>query len=139
MKNKAFFFADFEGFDQTRGQTAISTIADRGAAPGHPGVDVRNPLTGEVYPAGTPIPMTAFARKVLNDLPAPTNAAAREQLSDPAGVHQRTPTRPAARSTSRSARARRCSAAIGWRDVDIFDKPPISADRRAAPATRRPT
>ncbi len=28
-------------------------------------VDVRNPLTGAIYPAGTPIPMTAFARKVL--------------------------------------------------------------------------
>ena len=42
-------------------------------------VDVRNPLTGEIYPAGTPIPMSAFARKVLNDLPAPTNAGDREQ------------------------------------------------------------
>ncbi len=32
------------------------------------------PVTGEIYPAGTPIPMTAFARKVLSDLPAPTNS-----------------------------------------------------------------
>ena len=28
VKNKAFFFADFEGFKQTRGQTASTTIAD---------------------------------------------------------------------------------------------------------------
>ena len=34
-------------------------------------VAVRNPLTGVTYAAGTPIPLTAFAQKVLNDLPAP--------------------------------------------------------------------
>ena len=36
VQNKAFFFADYEGFQQTRGQTTISTIADDGAAAGHP-------------------------------------------------------------------------------------------------------
>ena len=30
---------------------------------------VVNPFTGETYAAGTPIPMTSFARKVLNELP----------------------------------------------------------------------
>ncbi len=34
-------------------------------------VAVRNPLTGVAYAAGTPIPLTPFARKVLNELPAP--------------------------------------------------------------------
>ena len=37
VKNKAFFFADFESFRQTRGQTASQTIADDGAAQRHPG------------------------------------------------------------------------------------------------------
>ena len=32
-------------------------------------VDVRDPRTGVVYPAGTPVPMTDFARKVLSALP----------------------------------------------------------------------
>ena len=35
-KNKAFFFADVEVFDQTRSQTTSSTIADAGAARGRP-------------------------------------------------------------------------------------------------------
>jgi hypothetical protein len=39
-------------------------------------VAIRNPLTGEVYPAGTQIPMTDFARKVLSGLPEPTSPAA---------------------------------------------------------------
>src|SRR5262249_61921187 len=39
-------------------------------------VDVRDPFTGTLYRAGTPIPMTGFARKVLNDLPAPNAAGA---------------------------------------------------------------
>jgi hypothetical protein len=34
-------------------------------------VAVRNPLTGVSYAAGTQIPLTPFAQKVLNDLPAP--------------------------------------------------------------------
>src|SRR5205823_5844909 len=40
-------------------------------------VPVVNPLTGTVYPANTAIPMTNFARKILNDLPAPTSGPAR--------------------------------------------------------------
>ena len=34
-------------------------------------VNVRNPLTGETYAAGTQVPMTDFAKKVLSELPAP--------------------------------------------------------------------
>src|SRR5688572_11039360 len=60
MRNRAFFFADFERFDQTRGLATSSTIATAAQRQGIMSVDVRNPLTGELYPAGTPIPMTAF-------------------------------------------------------------------------------
>ncbi len=87
-KNKAFFFADFEMFDQTRSQTASSTIATMAQRAGMLAVDVRNPLTGEVYPAGTPIPMTAFARKVLERSAGADQLGHREQPADPAGVHQ---------------------------------------------------
>ena len=76
VRNRAFFFADYEGFDQTRGTTAFSTIPNLAQRQGILAVDVRNPFTGVLYPAGTPIPMTAFARKVLTELPAPTSAAA---------------------------------------------------------------
>src|SRR5690349_11743516 len=68
VKNKAFFFGDFEVFDQTRSQTTSSTIPTLTQRQGILSVDVRDPLTGNVYPAGAPIPMSAFARKVLGDL-----------------------------------------------------------------------
>ena len=70
-KNKAFFFGDFEGFRQVRKQVAFATVPDATQRQGILPVPVRDPLTGAEYAAGTPIPMTAFARKVLNDLPMP--------------------------------------------------------------------
>ena len=85
-------------------------------------VDVRNPLTGVVYPAGTPIPMTAFARQVLNDLPAPTNAATANNLQilqeftnrrRQGGRQGGHPVQPALSAFGR----------VGWRDANIFDNP----------------
>lgn len=73
-KNKAFFFGDFEGFRQNRKLPAFSTIPTAAQKNGVLTVDVRNPRTGVLYPAGTPIPMTAFARKVLSALPDPNVA-----------------------------------------------------------------
>src|SRR5918993_1357558 len=91
VKSKAFFFTDFEVFDQTRSQTASQTIATMAQRSGVLSVDVRNPLTGEVYPAGSAIPMTAFARKVLNELPAPTNDATANNLQILQEFTNRTP------------------------------------------------
>ena len=125
VKNKAFFFADLEMFRQTRGQTAsssIPTVAQRG---GVLSVDVRNPLTGVVYPAGTPIPMTAFARQVLNDLPAPTNGGTANNLqvlqeftndTDKAGGKVDIQFNPRLSAFGR----------VGWRDANIFDQPTIA-------------
>ena len=76
VKNKAFFFADFEGFRQTRKQPATTTIATLDNRAGIFPVAIRDPRTGVVYPAGTRIPMTAFASKVLNGLPTPSSAGA---------------------------------------------------------------
>src|SRR4029077_1086738 len=76
VKNKAFFFGDFEGFRQTRQQFAASTIATTAERSGIFPVVVRDPRTGITYNAGTPIPMTAFAQKVMAALPDPTSGAA---------------------------------------------------------------
>jgi hypothetical protein len=69
LKNKAFFFGDYEGLRQTRKATGFATIATPSQRQGIVSVDVRDPRTGVVYPAGTPIPLTDFARKVLSGLP----------------------------------------------------------------------
>jgi hypothetical protein len=69
IRNRAFFFADYEGLRQTRRATGFATIATPQQRQGILSVDVRNPMTGLVYPAGTPIPMTSFAREVLSGLP----------------------------------------------------------------------
>jgi Carboxypeptidase regulatory-like domain/TonB-dependent Receptor Plug Domain len=74
VKNRAFFFGDYEGQRQTRKVTAISSIATPAQRQGMFTVDIRDPRTGAVYPAGTPIPMTAFARKVMAGLPDTTSA-----------------------------------------------------------------
>ncbi len=124
-KNKAFFFADVEIFDQTRSLTASSSIATVAQRAGILAVDVRNPLTGEVFPAGTPIPMTAFARKVLNDLPAPSNAGTANNLQILQEFTNKTPKAGGKVDVQFSPKLS-AFGRVGWRDVDIFDNPPIS-------------
>jgi hypothetical protein len=71
VKNKVFFFGDYEGYRQIQkvlSFTSIPNLTDRAGTLPAP---VVNPLTGALYPAGTPVAMIPFARKVLNDLPAP--------------------------------------------------------------------
>jgi len=74
VRNHAFFFGDYEGQRQTRKVTAISSIATPAQRQGIFTVDIRDPRTGTVYPAGTPIPMTEFARKVFAGLPDTTSS-----------------------------------------------------------------
>lgn len=75
VQNKIFFFGDYEGsreLSKTLQFASIPNLSDRDASLPVP---VWNPLTGTVYPANTPIPTSAssaFARKVLSELPAPT-------------------------------------------------------------------
>jgi hypothetical protein len=124
VRNRAFFFADFERFDQMRGLATSSTIATMAQRQGIMNVDVRNPITGQMYPAGTPIPMTAFARKVLNDLPAPTNSGTAnnyvvlqqfDNVTDKFGGKVDVTINPQLTAFGR----------FGYRDADIFDQPPI--------------
>jgi hypothetical protein len=124
VKNRAFFFADYEGLRQTRGLASFSTIATAEQRNGIFTVDVRNPLTGEMYPRGTPVPMTAFARKVLSELPAPTTAGTTNnynRLQEFRNVTDKTGAKvDVTFSPTLSAFGR-----YGYRDVDIEDDPPI--------------
>src|SRR5262249_24561700 len=62
VQSRGFFFGDYEGFRQDRTLAAFSTIPNAAQRSGIFTVDVRDPRTGLLYPAGTPIPMTSFAR-----------------------------------------------------------------------------
>jgi hypothetical protein len=74
VRNRTFFFADYEGFRQISKVMTFATLPTMAQRQGNLGKPVVNPLTGESFPDGV-IPasaMTAFARAVLAGLPEPT-------------------------------------------------------------------
>lgn len=74
VRNRAFFFADYEGFRQVSRAATFSSIPTLLQRQGNLGKPIVNPLTGAVYADGI-IPQSAitpFARKVLAGLPDPT-------------------------------------------------------------------
>jgi hypothetical protein len=71
IKDRTFFFVDYEGFRQISKALVFSSLPTPAQRQGILSVDIRDPFTGAIYKAGTPIPMTSFAAKVLNELPAP--------------------------------------------------------------------
>jgi hypothetical protein len=124
VQNKAFFFGDFEGFRQDKKSTTFSTLPTAQQSAGILSLDIRDPRTGVTYPAGTPIPMTSFARKVLGGLPAPNIAGAANNYStlqdftndtDKAGGKVDLQVSPALSLFGR----------YGWRSLDTNDQPPI--------------
>ncbi len=77
IKNRLFFFADYEGFRQLQRALNYDSLPTLNERAGRLPVTVRNPLTGAVYAANTPIPISAinpFAAQVLAQLPAPTGS-----------------------------------------------------------------
>ncbi len=92
IKNKLFFFGDYEGQRQLQRYLnfdSIPDINDRNGLLINPangqGVTVFNPLTNTLYPAGTAIPISQinpFAATVLSQLPAPTGALRANNLED---------------------------------------------------------
>jgi hypothetical protein len=75
VKNRLFFFGDYEGLRQLQRYLNFDSIADATDRKGILPVPVVNPLTGVVYPANTPIPVATlnpFANTALTGLP-PTN------------------------------------------------------------------
>ncbi len=71
IKDRTFFFLDYEGFRQISKTLVFSALPTMAQRDGILTVPVRDPFTGTVYQAGDRIPMTSFARKVLSELPAP--------------------------------------------------------------------
>ena len=85
IQNRAFFFANYEGFREIQKFPSFSSIPSLADRQGIFSVAMRNPLTGEVFSANTPIPvskMTPFAYKVLNELPTPTGAGRANNLNN---------------------------------------------------------
>ena len=75
IKNKLFFFADYEGYRQLQGFLNFYTLPDATERTGILPATVVNPLTGAVYPANTQIPLsqiTPFAVAALGGLATPT-------------------------------------------------------------------
>ena len=76
VRNRTFFFTDYEGFRQTTKTATFATIPTDAMRAGNLGKPIFNPLTGETYANGV-IPssaITSFAKKVLAGLPSPTRA-----------------------------------------------------------------
>lgn len=71
IKDRTFFFGDYEGFRQIQKNLVYSNLPTLAQRQGILSVAVRDPFTGTTYAAGTQIPLTAFAQKVLNELPTP--------------------------------------------------------------------
>lgn len=69
VKNKIFFFSDYEGFRQIQKSPYFASIPNLNDRAGLLPSTVVNPLTGVVYPAGTQVSMIPFAKKVLTELP----------------------------------------------------------------------
>ncbi len=124
IKNRAFFFGDYEGQRQTRRLTAISSIATPAQRQGVFAVDIRDPRTGTVYPAGTPIPMTDFARKVLSPLPDTTSAG---NANNYATLQEFTAdyNKANGKIDLQATPAVSVFGRYGFRNLDTFDQPPI--------------
>src|SRR5579875_1427112 len=78
IRNKLFFFADYEGFRQLQNYLNYDSIPSMNDRQGILPVPVVDPLTGTVYPANTPIPikqLNPVAYDALSNLP-PVNAGA---------------------------------------------------------------
>ncbi|HYL35048.1 MAG TPA: TonB-dependent receptor [Bryobacteraceae bacterium] len=73
IKNKLFFFGDYEGFRQLQRTPNLASIPNANDRNGILPVTVANPLSGTIYPANTPIPVSTlnpFAAAVLGALPS---------------------------------------------------------------------
>jgi hypothetical protein len=73
-KNRFFFFSNYEGFRERQKFVTFSSLPTMNDRRRILPVSVRNPFTGEIFPANVPIPagqVSPFAQRVLNELPAP--------------------------------------------------------------------
>jgi hypothetical protein len=124
VKNKAFFFLDYEGFRQTKQATVFSTIPTAAQDGGVLNVDIRDPRTGVIYPAGTPIPMTSFAKTVLSGLPAPNIAGTGNNYSIAQNLTNNSD-KTDGKIDLQVSPSLSMFGRYGWRNLDTFDQPPI--------------
>lgn len=124
VKNRAFFFFDYEGFRQTRKQVTPTTIPTPLQRQGILPVAIRDPRNGVIYAAGQQIPLTPFASQVLSALPDPNVAGAANNHvilqrftndTDKAGGKIDMQVSPTLSIFGR----------YGWRDLGTDDQPPI--------------
>ncbi|NYF89239.1 TonB-dependent receptor [Tunturiibacter empetritectus] len=69
LKDKLFYFVDYEGFRQVLKPLSVNTVPTTNELNGKLVVAVQNPLTGQVYPAGTAIPASAInpvSQQIIN-------------------------------------------------------------------------
>ncbi len=92
IKDRTFFFLDYEGFRQVAKDIGFSTLPTLLQRQGILTGDVRVPYdfvdstgatvrAGTIFTAGQRVPMTALARKVLDELPAPNITAGKTETS----------------------------------------------------------
>jgi hypothetical protein len=68
VKNRLFYFVDYEGFRQTLKPLVVLSVPTQNELNGILAVPVKNPLTGTIYAAGTTIPTSAInpvSQKIL--------------------------------------------------------------------------
>ncbi len=129
VKDRAFFFGNYEGFRQVQRAATFASVPTLAQRQGIMGKAIRNPITGEVYADGV-IPasaITSFARSVLAGLPDPTRAGIsnnfdslprREDFNDKFDIKVDQQFNPA---TSGFVR-------FSHRKVNNFEPPPIPGD-----------
>ena len=129
IRDRAFFFFNYEGFREVSRQLTFASIPTMEQRQGNLGVPVRNPLTGEVYANGV-IPQAAitdFARKVLAGLPSPTRGGTsnnfdslprREDYNDKFDI----------KFDQKLNNATSTFLRYSWRDVDNYEPGPIPGE-----------
>ncbi|HEV3062320.1 MAG TPA: TonB-dependent receptor [Vicinamibacterales bacterium] len=124
VQNRAFFFSDYEGFRQDKQQAAFSTLPTAAQDAGILPLDVRDPRTGVLYPAGSPIPMTAFAKAVLGGLPAPNLPGAANNYSIAQDLTNHS-NKADGKLDVQASPSLSFFGRYGWRELNTNDQPPF--------------
>jgi hypothetical protein len=91
LRDRLFFFLDYEGFRQKLTPLSVLTLPTQNELNGILAVDVRNPITGQVYNAGQAIPTAAISPtsaqvlgyfKQIQGLPVSGSATTGQAASD---------------------------------------------------------
>jgi hypothetical protein len=85
IKDKLFFFGDYEGFRQIQGNLNFYSVPSTSDRLGVLPVTVVDPVNGTVYPAGTTIPvakLNPFAAAALAGLAAPINSGRSNNIEE---------------------------------------------------------